>query len=67
MLSSFCFLRKAGAYIEFIYGRGWDDVSMEEFMEMLDAYLVWYRDERRKSDLGYVSPMRYRRELGLAA
>ena len=39
---------------------------MEEFMDMLDAYLVWYRDERRKSDLGYVSPMRYRRELGLA-
>ena len=67
MLSSFCFLRKTGAYVEFIYERGWDDVSMEEFMEMLDAYLVWYRDERRKSDLGYVSPMRYRRELGLAA
>ena len=53
--------------VEFFYGRGWDGVSMEEFMDMLDAYLVWYRDERRKSDLGYVSPMRYRRELGLAA
>ena len=38
-----------------------------EFMEMLDGDLVWYRDKRRKSDLGYMSPMRYRRKLGLAA
>lgn len=53
--------------VEFFYGRGWDDVGMGEFMEMLDAYLVWYRDKRRKSDLGYMSPMQYRRELGLAA
>lgn len=41
--------------VEFFYGRGWDDVGMREFMEMLDAYLVWYRDKRRKSDLGYMS------------
>ena len=53
--------------VEFFYGRGWDDVSMGEFMEMLDTYLVWYRDKRRKSDLGYMSPMQYRRELGPAA
>lgn len=25
-------------------------------MELLDEYLVWYRDERIKSDLGYRSP-----------
>ncbi len=36
-------------------------------MEMLDGYLVWYRDKRRKSDLGYMSPMQYRRSLGLVA
>lgn len=53
--------------VEFFYGRGWDDISMGEFMEMLDAYLVWYRDKRRKSDLGYMSPMQYRRSLGLVA
>lgn len=53
--------------VEFFYGRGWQDVSVEEFMGMLDAYLRWYRDERRKSDLGYMSPTRYGRELGLAA
>lgn len=36
-------------------------------MEMLDAHLVRYREERRKSDPGYMSPMQYRRELGPAA
>ena len=53
--------------IEFFYGRDWDGVSIEEFMDMLDAYLMWYRDVRLKSDLGYVSPKRYREERGLAA
>ena len=50
--------------IEFFYGRDWRGVSIEGFMEMLDGYLVWYRDKRRKSDLGYMSPMQYRRSLG---
>lgn len=27
----------------------------------------WYRDVRLKSDLGYKSPMQYRRDLGLIA
>ena len=53
--------------VEFFYGRGWEGVTIEEFMRMLHGYMVWYRDERRKSDLGYVSPMQYRRSLGLAA
>ncbi len=49
--------------VELFYGRGWDDVGMGEFMKMLYAYLVWYRDKRCKSDLGYMSPMQYRRSL----
>lgn len=53
--------------VEFFHGRDWKGVSMDKFMEMLDSYLVWYRDKRRKSDLGYVSPMQYRISLGLAA
>ena len=40
---------------------------MREFMKMLYAYLVWYRDKRCMSDLGYMSPMQYRRSLGLVA
>ena len=53
--------------IEYFYGRDWDGVTIEEFVGMLDAYLRWYRDVRIKSDLGYVSPRRYRESLGLAA
>lgn len=51
----------------FFYGRDWQGVTMDEFMRMLDGYMIWYRDRRRKSDLGYVSPMQYRKNLGLAA
>jgi len=53
--------------IEFFYGCDWAGVTIEEFIGMLDAYLRWYRDVRVKSDLGYRSPMQYRRDLGLAA
>lgn len=51
--------------IEFFYGRDWNGVTLDEFADMLDAYLRWYRDVRLKSDLGYRSPMQYRRDLGL--
>jgi transposase InsO family protein/transposase-like protein len=53
--------------IEFFYGRDWNGVTLAEFADMLDAYLRWYRDVRLKSDLGYKSPMQYRRDLGLIA
>lgn len=53
--------------VEFLYGRDWRGVPVVEFMKMLGACLVWYRDLRLKSDLGHGSPTQYRRELGLAA
>ena len=53
--------------IEFFYGRDWSGVTLDEFADMLDAYLRWYRDVRLKSDLGYRSPMQYRRDLRLIA
>lgn len=52
--------------VEFFYGCDWQGVTLEEFAGMLDTYLRWYRDLRMKSDLGYMSPMQYRRKLGLA-
>lgn len=53
--------------IEFFHGCDWAEVTIEKFMDMLDAYLRWYRDVRIKGDLDYRSPMQYRRDLGLAA
>lgn len=53
--------------IEFFHGCDWTGVTIEEFMDMLDAYLRWYGDVRIKGDLDYRSPMQYRRDLGLLA
>lgn len=53
--------------IEFFHGCGWAGVTIEKFMDMLDAYLRWYRDVRIKGDLDCRSPMQYRRDLGLLA
>ena len=37
------------------------------FCRMLNAYLRYYNEERPKEKLGWMSPMQYRRSLGLAA
>ena len=38
-------------------------MTAEEFMGRLEAYLVYYREERINKSLGWVSPMEYRRKL----
>ena len=53
--------------IEFFYGRNRNGVTLDEFADMLDAYLRWYREVRLKSDLDYERPMQHRRDLGLIA
>lgn len=50
---------------EMFYKRDWKDVSINEFIEAVDNYIVWYNDDRIKQSLGYKSPIEYRRELGL--
>lgn len=50
--------------IEFFYGRNWAGVCVEEFIERLDSYLRYYRDERIKQSLGWLSPKEYRKSLG---
>lgn len=52
---------------EFFYGREWAGVSVDEFMSMLDACLVYYNEGRAKESLGRLSPMQFRKSLGLAA
>ncbi len=37
--------------VEFFHGRDWQGVAIDEFERMLDVYLTWYRDVRRKSNL----------------
>jgi transposase InsO family protein/transposase-like protein len=52
---------------EFFFHRDWEGVTMEEFVSMLNAYLVFYNKERPKESLGWMSPNDFRRSLGLAA
>ena len=50
---------------EFFYNRDWRDVTVEKFIDQLDEYLHWYSEERIKISLGGMSPIEYRRSLGL--
>jgi putative transposase len=52
---------------EMFYNRSWAGVSIEEFINVLDEYLHWYNEKRIKMSLGAMSPLEYRRNLGLAA
>ena len=51
---------------EFFYGRDWSGVSTGTFIGMLAAYLRYYNEGRLKESLGWMSPMQFRRTLGLA-
>lgn len=52
---------------EMFYGCSWQDVSIDEFIKILDDYMHWYAEERIKISLGGISPIQYRRQLGLTA
>lgn len=52
---------------EMFYIRDWGDTSVQQFIEILDEYLIWYNDKRIKESLGYMSPREYRQSLGLVA
>ena len=50
---------------EMFYERDWSNVSLDNFIDILDEYLYWYVEERVKLSLG-MSPLQYRRSLGIA-
>ena len=52
---------------EMFYHRSWRGVSLDEFIDILNKYLIWYNEERIKVSLGGMSPMEYRQSLGLVA
>ena len=47
------------------YNRYWKGVSIPEFIDVLNEYLVWYNEKRIKVSLGNMSPVEYRQSLGL--
>ena len=38
---------------EFFHERSFAGVSMDGFVDMLDGYMVWYRDKRIKTEFGH--------------
>ena len=53
--------------VEMFYGRSWRGVSIEGFMDAVDAYIRWYNSDRIKVTLDGMSPVQYRESRGLAA
>lgn len=53
--------------IELFYSRNWQATTIEQFIEVVDAYIRWYNEKRIKVSLGSLSPLEYRESLGLAA
>ena len=52
---------------EMFYGRDWTGVSLDELRRKIDDYMEWCNAKRIKRSLGSMSPLQYRRSLGLAA
>ena len=52
---------------EMFYNHSWDDISVTEFINILDEYMHWFSQKRIKMSLGGVSPIEYRKKLGLVS
>jgi hypothetical protein len=42
-------------------------VTIDEYIQEINAYVQWYNAERIKGSSGWLSPLKYRRSLGLVA
>ncbi len=51
---------------EMYYGRSWLGVTVDQFVESLNAYIHWYNEKRIKASLGGMSPVEYRKSIGLS-
>lgn len=49
--------------VEMFYGYNWDEYTIDEFIQEVDDYMRWYREERIKATLGGLSPLDYRRSM----
>lgn len=50
---------------EMYYGKSWLKTSKNEFIHQINRYIEWYNEKRIKISLGAMSPLEYRRSLGL--
>ena len=52
---------------ELFYPRNWQDITVDQFIQIVDSYIRWYNEKRIKLSLGSLSPLEYRASLGIAA
>lgn len=50
---------------EMFYPGQWQSTSIEQFIQAVHDYIVWYNEKRIKISLGAMSPIEYRESLGL--
>lgn len=50
---------------EFFSGKDWKSTSIDQFITDLDNYILWYNKKRIKCSLGGLSPLDYRKKLGI--
>ena len=51
--------------VEMFYTRNWDETSVADFIHEIDQYMNWYQADRIKLSLGGLSPLNYRRRMGV--
>jgi len=51
---------------EMFYNQTWTSSGIDEFIQKLDEYLLWYNNDRIKKSPGFMSPREYRKSLGIA-
>ena len=49
---------------EMFYGKSWKNVSIDDFITILDQYIQWYANKRIKVSLGGLSPIDYKKVWG---
>jgi len=52
---------------ELFYAQSWQTTTIEQFIQTLNSYIRWYNEKRIKISLGSLSPVEYRRSLGIIA
>ena len=52
---------------ELFYPRNWQNITIDQFIQVVDSYIRWYNEKRIKISLGSLSPIEYRASLGLTA
>ena len=45
---------------ELSYSQKWQDITIVQFIQVVDSYIRWYNEKRIKISLGSLSPLEYR-------